>query len=235
MVAIPAGTYRPLVPASPDKTKVAVPAFRIDRVAVTNADFLRFVREHGEWSKGRVTSTFAEAGYLAHWETADVLGAHAAVDRPVVNVSWFAARAYCVSRGQRLPSEAEWERVAAASRKAADGSSDATWRAELLATYSKPAAGTLPRAGAGAPNFWGVSDLHGVGDAVRALAPELRDPAPIVHERERCRRRSRLHRIGVRTHNQREEGERRCSIPERGWRSTRKRWASWWLSPSARR
>jgi formylglycine-generating enzyme required for sulfatase activity len=162
MAAISAGTYRPLVPASPDKPTVPVRAFRIDRVPVTNADFLRFVREHGEWSKSQVTSTFAEAGYLSHWEGANALGPRAEPEQPVVDVSWFAARAYCVSRGARLPTEAEWERVAAASRKAADGSTDATWRAELIATYSRPLPVTLPHVGAGAPNFWGVSDLHGV-------------------------------------------------------------------------
>lgn len=162
MASIPAGAYRPFVPVSPDKSSVIVPAFRIDRVPVTNGDYLQFVRQHREWSRDRIASTFAESSYLGQWEGADSLGADAEADRPVVYVSWFAARAYCVSQGKRLPTEAEWERVAAASRTAADGAGDASWRAELLALYSRPAPTVLPRAGAGAPNFWGVSDLHGV-------------------------------------------------------------------------
>ncbi|MGH7284391.1 MAG: SUMF1/EgtB/PvdO family nonheme iron enzyme, partial [Polyangiaceae bacterium] len=61
----------------------------------------------------------------------------------------------------RLPTEAEWEVAAAASTTRADGSSDPVWQAELLELYSKPAPARLPRVG-GAPNFWGIRDLHGV-------------------------------------------------------------------------
>lgn len=160
--SIPAGTYRPLFAPSPTQATVAVAAFRLDRVPVTNADFLRFVRERREWSRDRVASVLAEPGYLAQWEGADALGPRAEPEQPVVNVSWFAARAYCAWRGKRLPTEAEWERAAAASRTAADGSDDSAWRAELLAEYSRPAPARLSRVGAGAANFFGVFDLHGL-------------------------------------------------------------------------
>jgi formylglycine-generating enzyme required for sulfatase activity len=160
--AIPAGTYRPLVPPSPNATSMHVAAFRIDRLPVTNAEFLKFVRERREWSRDRVAPVLAEARYLAHWETADALGPRTEPEQPVVNVSWFAARAYCAWRGKRLPTEGEWERVAAASRTAADGSTDSAWRAELLAEYSRPAPARLPRVGGRAPNFYGVFDMHGL-------------------------------------------------------------------------
>lgn len=165
MAPIPAGTYRPLfAPAGKQPAPIAVAAFRIDRRPVTNGDFLRFVREHREWSRDRIDPLFTEAGYLAHWASADAHGdaPGAEADRPVVSVSWFSARAYCAAQGKRLPTEAEWERAAGASRLAADGSSDKAWRAELLAGYSRPASEPRAPVGTGAPNFFGVYDLHGV-------------------------------------------------------------------------
>jgi formylglycine-generating enzyme len=166
MAAIAAGTYRPIFAPAGARAPgpVTVAAFRIDRRPVTNGDFLRFVREHREWSRDRIDPLFAEPGYLGQWASADTLGnaAGAEPDRPVVAVSWFAARAYCTANGKRLPTEAEWERVAAASRLAADGSNDKAWRAELLRDYSRPASQPRGPVGSSAPNFFGVHDMHGV-------------------------------------------------------------------------
>jgi formylglycine-generating enzyme required for sulfatase activity len=155
------GTYRPLFPTSSAET-IAVRPFRLDRAPVTNADFLRFVRAEPSFAKGRVAPVIAEPGYLAQWEGPDVLGGAAEPEQPVVSVSWFAARAYCAWQKKRLPTEAEWELAAAASPTAADGSTDPAWRAELITMYAKPAPARLPHVGAGAPNFWGIRDLHGL-------------------------------------------------------------------------
>jgi formylglycine-generating enzyme required for sulfatase activity len=160
VAVIGAGTYRPLFPPSPTSTQIAVASFSLDKTPATNAEFLAFVGAHPEWQRDRVARVFAEPTYLSHWSSATSLG-EARPDQPVVNVSWFAARAYCSSRGMRLPTEAEWELAAAASNTSADGSSDPAWRAEILSLYSRPSPATLPSVG-GKPNFWGVSDLHGV-------------------------------------------------------------------------
>lgn len=175
---VPAGTYRPLFPPTPGETSIPVRAFRMDRLPVTNAEFLSFVRANPEWARGRVAPILAESGYLASWRSPDELGADVDPAQPVVSVSWFAARAFCASRGERLPLEAEWERAAAASRTQADGSLDAAFRAELLATYSRPAAPRLAHVGTGAPNLFGLRDLHGLvwewvadfGNAVAAFS-----------------------------------------------------------------
>jgi formylglycine-generating enzyme required for sulfatase activity len=159
---IAAGTYRPLFPPSPAEAVIPVAPFRLDRVPVTNADFVRFVHARPEWARDRVAPVVAEPGYLGHWQSASALGPRAEPEQPVINVSWYAARSYCAWRGARLPTEAEWERVAAASRTVADGSNDRAWRAELLALYGRPAPARLPHAGTGAPNFWSVRDMHGL-------------------------------------------------------------------------
>src|SRR5690606_35888972 len=82
--------------------------------------------------------------------------------RPVTEVSWFAAKAYCESVGKRLPTMDEWEYVAAASRTARDASRDPAFIIELLALYTTRRGDELPVAGSGAPNAYGVRDLHGV-------------------------------------------------------------------------
>jgi formylglycine-generating enzyme required for sulfatase activity len=162
MARVGGGTYRPLFPASKAESAITVRPFLLDRAPVTNADFLRFVRAEPTFAKGRTEAVVAEPGYLAQWESADVLGSAAEPEQPVVDVSWFAARRYCAWRGARLPTEAEWELAAAASPTSPDGSTDPAWRAELVALYAKPAPARLAHAGAGVPNFWGVRDLHGL-------------------------------------------------------------------------
>ena len=81
---------------------------------------------------------------------------------PVVQVSWFAAQAYCEARGARLPTTAEWELAAQADEKRADASLDPEFRRLILDWYSRPATGALEPAGSGRKNFWGVRGLHGL-------------------------------------------------------------------------
>jgi formylglycine-generating enzyme required for sulfatase activity len=116
MDTIVGGAYRP--PNAPNDPPVAVAPFRIDRRPVTNAEFRAFVAVQPRWRRGQVPALFADDGYLS------VAGADAA---PVTHVSWFAARAYCKSRGARLPSEAEWELALAASAPD-DPRRDPTWQ-----------------------------------------------------------------------------------------------------------
>lgn len=162
MALVGPGVYRPLYPASPAEKIVAVKAFFLDTRPVTNGAFLAFTRVQPEWRRDVIKRVFADTGYLSHWETADTLGPVRATT-PVTNVSWFAAKAYCASKGARLPLEREWELAARASESSRDGSRSAAYTARILGFYSEPGGAPLSRdVGAGKPNFWGVYDMHGL-------------------------------------------------------------------------
>lgn len=160
-VAIPAGRYVSALAYEDLTGPVAVDGFELQRTLVTNAQFLAFVTKHPEWRRGQAPALFAEERYLRHWAGPTTLG-DAAPEQPVVNVSWFAAQAYCEAQDARLPTWSEWEYVAAADEKRRDARADPAWRERILAWYSVPSSRPLPIVGAGQPNAYGVQDMHGV-------------------------------------------------------------------------
>ncbi len=162
MTVVGPGALEVFEPPSPDQAVVHVHAYRLQKRPVTNAEFLAFVKHDPAWQRGRVSPLFADARYLAHWQTATVLGPNADPDAPVVGVSWFAAKAYCEARGERLPTENEWELAAAASETSPNAGNDPAWTERLLAWYSHPTPSRLGKVGQGRPNYWGVYDLHGL-------------------------------------------------------------------------
>jgi iron(II)-dependent oxidoreductase len=113
-VTIPAGPFelgsRPRTGFVFDNEKwahvVALDAFAIARLPVTNREFLRFVEDGGttprDWRKS------GHGWQLRRYDRWVDLPA----DEPVMHVSWHEAEAYCRWSGRRLPTEAEWERAA---------------------------------------------------------------------------------------------------------------------------
>jgi ribose/xylose/arabinose/galactoside ABC-type transport system permease subunit/formylglycine-generating enzyme required for sulfatase activity len=82
--------------------EVDLPAFEIDKFEVANADFAQFVEATGYQTDAE------EEGRTKNWRGA----AEGKDNHPAVFVSWNDAVAYCQWLGKRLPSEAEWEKVA---------------------------------------------------------------------------------------------------------------------------
>src|SRR5213593_2296262 len=84
---------------------VNVPAFRISRSLVTQREFLNYVETTGVrppvyWKRDKDGTWLRR--HFAEWIP---LEPH----RPVSNISWFEADAYCRWAGRRLPTEFEWE------------------------------------------------------------------------------------------------------------------------------
>ncbi len=159
MARVGPGTHKIFDPPPGDSATVRVERFLLDRTPVTNAQFLAFVLAHREWQRGVAPALFAEANYLSHWASPITLGDEIESDGPVVRVSWFAAKAYCESRSARLPTEYEWEFAADANETRAHAN-DPARTARILDWFGKPTVKRLARVGIGAPNLWGVRDLH---------------------------------------------------------------------------
>ncbi len=164
MRLIPGGAHRPLygdgAGIDGGSGKIALAAFYLDAGAVSNGAFLEFVRAHPKWRKSRIKPLFADPNYLAQWRGDLDPGSGVAVAAaPVVNVSWFAARAFCRAGNATLPTTAQWEFAAAASETVADAGDDPEFIARILAWYSRPH-GRTDDAGH-FKNVYGVYDLHG--------------------------------------------------------------------------
>ena len=95
-----------------------LPAYRIDRHLVTNADYARFVAETGHrapfvsesvWRGYRLVHGYARVVKFLWRDGRPPAGRE---QHPAVLVSHADADVYCAWRGARLPSEAEWEKAA---------------------------------------------------------------------------------------------------------------------------
>src|SRR5882724_3522548 len=123
LALIPAGQYLPFFKQKGARS-IPVAAFWLDAAPVTRKEYLDFVRRNPVWRKSQVKTLFAEGTYLADW--VNDLSPGGNFEDPVTFVSWFAARAFCADRGQRLPTVAEWERTAGAASSTTDAFDTAT-------------------------------------------------------------------------------------------------------------
>jgi formylglycine-generating enzyme len=163
-VEVKGGRFESVLPQGPSPTvssPVNMSSFAMRKKPVTVAEFASFVQTHPEWRRDRVPSLFAEKRYLLAWASAAQPGEKIRPQSPVTDVSWFAAKAYCESESARLPTWLEWEYVAAADTTRRDARGDAAWRRQILSWYERPSDAQL-RAVGGAPNAYGVSDVHGL-------------------------------------------------------------------------
>lgn len=120
MIKVPGGSHIPFLSDGDGESRpVEIETFLLDEKPVTNLDFLKFIEKNPRWAKSKIASLFSDENYLKHWpsDSLDKQAKSGIGDQPVVNVSWFAAKAYCESQGKRLPKVDEWEYSSDADNK----------------------------------------------------------------------------------------------------------------------
>ena len=145
---------------------VTVSSFNISKYEITNAQYCKFLNEKGNQKEGgakwldikdndcRIYKSggtyYPENGYKKH---------------PVVEVTWYGAKAYCQWAGGRLPTEAEWEYAARGGVKTIHESSQTKYAGSNnindVAWFTKNSGNKTNPVGTKQPNELGIYDMSG--------------------------------------------------------------------------
>jgi len=160
MARIPGGDFKPFLLSGDRRQTIKVRSFYLDVHAVTNEEFLGFVKTNPEWRRSKVARLFADSHYLTQWAGDLDIGDARMAKSPVTNISWFAANAYCRWKGKRLPTMSEWEYAAGAAP--VHYKVGRTLTKVILEWYDHPTPVVLPAVESTYKNAFGLYDMHGL-------------------------------------------------------------------------
>ncbi|MFQ5631062.1 MAG: SUMF1/EgtB/PvdO family nonheme iron enzyme, partial [bacterium] len=146
--------------------KVALPDFSMSAHEITNAQFCVFLNEQdNKEEEGGKTWLEIESQYcLIEQRSGKFVPKQGYADHPVVEVSWYGARAFCEWLGGRLPTEAEWEYAARAGGKRIkypNGNTLSHYDANFYGTGSRDRWVETAPVGQFASNALGLYDMAG--------------------------------------------------------------------------
>jgi hypothetical protein len=150
MVLIPAGD--------------GIASFYMDKFEVTNAQYKEFIDANPLWQKDKALTSIVGDTYLWGWK--GNMYPKGRANHPVVDISWFAAKAYAEWVGKELPTQAQWEKAARgvlSGKKYPWGDANPRNKANYnrytpKVSFSKP---PTKEVGSYPPNEYGLYDMVG--------------------------------------------------------------------------
>ncbi len=146
--------------------EVYLDAYWMDEHEVTNAQFVEFLKDQGNQTEGStIWLDVGDPDVLIEKSGGEWIPDSGYGDHPVVEVTWYGARAYCEWAGRRLPTEAEWEKTARGElegKKYPWGDESPVCEAGAIngAQYYGCSGSTIP-VKSYAPNGYGLYDMAG--------------------------------------------------------------------------
>jgi formylglycine-generating enzyme required for sulfatase activity len=142
---------------------VTVDSFKISKYEITNQQYAHFMNEIGASSDGSYNGTeyldIDEGDCNINYSGSEFVSVSGKENHPVIEVTWYGAKAFCEQYDGRLPTEAEWEFAARGGNSAnatlyagSDNIDEVAWYSD---NYGTKEVGTK------SPNELGIYDMSG--------------------------------------------------------------------------
>ena len=144
---------------------VTVDDFEMSKYEITNQQYADFMNEIGANSDGSYDGT----EYLAmddgdcqiDYASGEFVPESGKDNYPVIEVTWYGAKAFCKHYGGRLPTEAEWEFAARGGNSATATEYAGSDNIDEVAWYEFNSGGSTHEVGTKSPNELGLYDMTG--------------------------------------------------------------------------
>ncbi len=142
--------------------EVQLNSFYLSKYEVTNAQFCEFLNEVGNKVEGGTPWLGFNDKHSRIEKVGDIFKPKEGYsDHPVMEVTWYGARAFCEWKGGRLPTEAEWEYAAKGGSNGDSYKFSGSNNANEVAWFGNNSGGDSHPVGLKKPNKLGLYDMTG--------------------------------------------------------------------------